>query len=224
MVPPWFCQTVANPLDYKKVITERSFAKDWKPKYPLYPHQRGVVFEIWYMFSYECTSQFVKLCILGLFVFLRDLLGVVTAIDNTKDKSLVFACTRYHNYNFENWPRTPQIPTTKAISITWSNQLPLSLGPINSLWVNPPLGFPKLKSRFEACCQHAVQLCLLKSNYASGLGRAMDVQTASSTSLALLVAKRPSCPSHSPSAMVAKRWPSGGQAVAKRWPSGGQGW
>eukprot|EP01051_Picozoa_sp_SAG22_P006492 SAG22_NODE_427_length_10603_cov_19.158225_3_plen_61_part_00 len=21
-------------------ITERSFAKDWKPKYPLYPHQR----------------------------------------------------------------------------------------------------------------------------------------------------------------------------------------
>eukprot|EP01051_Picozoa_sp_SAG22_P026929 SAG22_NODE_8759_length_632_cov_0.936210_1_plen_40_part_01 len=26
----------ANPLDHKKVITERSFAKDWKPKYPLY--------------------------------------------------------------------------------------------------------------------------------------------------------------------------------------------
>eukprot|EP01051_Picozoa_sp_SAG22_P026364 SAG22_NODE_8281_length_667_cov_4.903169_1_plen_83_part_00 len=32
--------SAANPLDYKKVITERSFAKDWKPKYPLYPHQR----------------------------------------------------------------------------------------------------------------------------------------------------------------------------------------
>ena len=32
----------ANPLDYKKkkVITQRSFDKDWKPKYPLYPHQR----------------------------------------------------------------------------------------------------------------------------------------------------------------------------------------
>ena len=33
-------RTAANPLDYKKVITERSFAKDWKPKYPLCPHQR----------------------------------------------------------------------------------------------------------------------------------------------------------------------------------------
>ena len=33
-------RTAANPLDYKKVITERSFAKDWKPKNPLYPHQR----------------------------------------------------------------------------------------------------------------------------------------------------------------------------------------
>ena len=30
----------ANPLDYKKVITQRSFDKDWKPKYPLSPHQR----------------------------------------------------------------------------------------------------------------------------------------------------------------------------------------
>ena len=35
----------ANPLDYKKVIVERSFAKDWKPKYPLYPipRRRNVV-------------------------------------------------------------------------------------------------------------------------------------------------------------------------------------
>eukprot|EP01050_Picozoa_sp_SAG11_P022359 SAG11_NODE_4211_length_2011_cov_4.930439_2_plen_60_part_00 len=39
----------ANPLDYKKVIAEprveRSFAKDWKPKYPLYlvPRMRNVV-------------------------------------------------------------------------------------------------------------------------------------------------------------------------------------
>eukprot|EP01050_Picozoa_sp_SAG11_P001803 SAG11_NODE_84_length_17377_cov_78.572578_4_plen_60_part_00 len=24
---------VANPLDYKKVIVERSFAKDWKPNF-----------------------------------------------------------------------------------------------------------------------------------------------------------------------------------------------
>ena len=30
----------ANPLDYKKVITQRSFDKDWKPAYPLSPHQR----------------------------------------------------------------------------------------------------------------------------------------------------------------------------------------
>ena len=30
----------ANPLDYKKIIVERSFQKDYKPKYPLYPHQR----------------------------------------------------------------------------------------------------------------------------------------------------------------------------------------
>ena len=32
----------ANPLDYKKVITQRtsSFDKDWKPTYPLSPHQR----------------------------------------------------------------------------------------------------------------------------------------------------------------------------------------
>ena len=30
----------ANPLDYKKVIVERSFAKDWKPKFPLYPIPR----------------------------------------------------------------------------------------------------------------------------------------------------------------------------------------
>eukprot|EP01051_Picozoa_sp_SAG22_P016158 SAG22_NODE_2229_length_2812_cov_4.603022_3_plen_81_part_00 len=28
------------PLDYKEVITERSFAKDWKPKNPLGQHQR----------------------------------------------------------------------------------------------------------------------------------------------------------------------------------------
>eukprot|EP01051_Picozoa_sp_SAG22_P002856 SAG22_NODE_131_length_18561_cov_10.941387_12_plen_85_part_00 len=33
-------RTAANPLDYKKVITERSFAKDWKPQNPLGPHQR----------------------------------------------------------------------------------------------------------------------------------------------------------------------------------------
>ena len=25
----------ANPLDYKKVILERSFQKDWKPKSPI---------------------------------------------------------------------------------------------------------------------------------------------------------------------------------------------
>ena len=30
----------ANSLDYKKVIVERSFAKDWKPKFPLYPIPR----------------------------------------------------------------------------------------------------------------------------------------------------------------------------------------
>ena len=30
----------ANPLDFKKVITERSFSKDYKPKYPLYPIPR----------------------------------------------------------------------------------------------------------------------------------------------------------------------------------------
>eukprot|EP01050_Picozoa_sp_SAG11_P002784 SAG11_NODE_145_length_14811_cov_24.558931_2_plen_135_part_00 len=30
----------ANPLYYKKVIVERSFAKDWKPKFPLYPIPR----------------------------------------------------------------------------------------------------------------------------------------------------------------------------------------
>ena len=39
--------TAANsyPLDYKKVITEQSFAKDWKPKYPLgqYQQMRNVV-------------------------------------------------------------------------------------------------------------------------------------------------------------------------------------
>ena len=29
-----------NPLDYKKVITQRSFAKDYRPIYPLYPIQR----------------------------------------------------------------------------------------------------------------------------------------------------------------------------------------
>ena len=33
-------RTAANPLDYRKVITERSFAKDYKPQYPLYPIQR----------------------------------------------------------------------------------------------------------------------------------------------------------------------------------------
>ena len=33
-------RTAADPLDYKKVITERSFAKDWKPQNPLGPHQR----------------------------------------------------------------------------------------------------------------------------------------------------------------------------------------
>eukprot|EP01052_Picozoa_sp_SAG31_P044024 SAG31_NODE_7530_length_1664_cov_1.566134_3_plen_56_part_00 len=29
-----------NPLDYKKVITQRSFQKDYRPKYPLYPIPR----------------------------------------------------------------------------------------------------------------------------------------------------------------------------------------
>ena len=34
-----------NPLDYKKVITERSFSKYNKPRYPLYaiPRMRNVV-------------------------------------------------------------------------------------------------------------------------------------------------------------------------------------
>ena len=31
----------ANSLDYKKIITQRSFDKDWKPKYPLFIHNSG---------------------------------------------------------------------------------------------------------------------------------------------------------------------------------------
>ena len=35
----------ANPLDYKKVILERSFQKDWKPKSPIVilPRLRQIV-------------------------------------------------------------------------------------------------------------------------------------------------------------------------------------
>lgn len=29
-----------NPLDYKKVITQRSFNKDYKPKYPIFAIER----------------------------------------------------------------------------------------------------------------------------------------------------------------------------------------
>ena len=34
----------ANPLDYKKVILERSFQKEWKPKSPIviYPRLRQI--------------------------------------------------------------------------------------------------------------------------------------------------------------------------------------
>ena len=28
-------RTAANPMDYKRVIVERSFNKDWKPKSPI---------------------------------------------------------------------------------------------------------------------------------------------------------------------------------------------
>ena len=46
----------ANSLDYKKVIVERSFAKDWKPKFPFcpIPRMRNVVaFANRYRVEYE---------------------------------------------------------------------------------------------------------------------------------------------------------------------------
>ena len=38
-------RTAANPMDYKRVIVERSFQKDWKPKSPIVilPRLRQIV-------------------------------------------------------------------------------------------------------------------------------------------------------------------------------------
>ena len=37
-------RSAANPMDYKRVIVERSFQKDWKPRSPMviYPRMRNV--------------------------------------------------------------------------------------------------------------------------------------------------------------------------------------
>ena len=125
---------VANPLDYKKVIVERSFAKDWKPKYPLYPipRMRNVVLT-WFSYHFWCVSlwwgtvlEWGKIFQILLpqnvsnFALLIFFIFFITCCRLGASLSLAVSMTvklfpRVGGMSFGGWVRTPQITTTSNI-------------------------------------------------------------------------------------------------------------